>query len=275
VEGTTVSRLAEESLATAKAHSKVSDVSLAGGAVKIDSVTSDAFASTDGVTAKASGKTVVSGMTVGGVPVTVDGDGVHAQGQSPVPLQTGQQTVNTVLTNLGMSIYMGSPITSGSGPGKDYFAGSLVIYWAPPPAPSGVPLPGGNDFTVTLGGAAVSVDGDPALDFGSPTTPTDTPTDTPVIDNPPVAVAPPVVSGITGLPETPVDTSVPPTVTPPATVPTAPVLASRAVTLPDGLSPAYAVLGLVGAGFCMLGMRRLPDRVLAATASACPLEVAR
>jgi hypothetical protein len=90
-----------------------------------------------------------------------------------------------------------------------------------------------------------------------------------------VAVAPPVVSGITGIVETPVDTSVPPAVTPPASNPGAPVLASRAVNLPDGLSPAYAVLGLIGSGFCMLGLRRMPDRVLAATASACPLGDAR
>lgn len=258
--------LSGPSEATAQGHSKASDINLAGGVVKIDSVTSDVVATTDGTTAKASGKTVVSGMTVAGQPVTVDGDGVHVTGASPLPVQAAQAAVNAALSSAGMTILLGPPASHVQGASVDYSAGSLVIFWVPQK---------GQDVTVTLGGASVSVDSAPALtDFVPPGT-TTTPD--------PPSVAPPVnqpVSGITGITGS-VGSAPPPTVggidaptpvTPPVDVGSAPVLASRKVSLPDGLSPALAILGTLGSLFLMLGLRRLPDRVLEATPALCLLE---
>lgn len=261
--GSSMVELTGPAEAKATGHSKASDINL-GGVVKIDSVTSDVVATTDGTTGKATGKTVVSGMTIANQPVTVDGDGVHVAGNSPLPLQVAQAAVNTALANAGMKILLGPPASHVDGASVDYTAGSLVIFWAPQ---------AGNEFTVTLGGASVSVDSAPALaDFVPPAT--GGTTDQPAVQQP---VAP-VVSGITGI----VDSAPPPTVggaptVDPVTAPDtgvveAPVLASRKVSLPDGLSPAYAILGTLGSMFLMLGLRRLPDRLLEATPSLCLLE---
>lgn len=262
--GSSVVELTGPSQATASGHSKASDINL-GGVLKIDSVTSDVVATTDGTTGKATGKTVVSGMTIAGQPVTVDGDGVHVAGNSPLPVQVAQAAVNTALAGAGMKILLGPPASHVDGAGVDYTAGSLVVFWEPQ---------AGNQFTVTLGGASVSVDSAPGLaDFVPPATGGGTP-EQPAVQQP--VTAP--VSGITGI----VGSAPPPTVggaptvdpvTAPATgVVEAPVLASRKVSLPDGLSPAYAILGTLGSVFLMLGLRRLPDRLLEATPALCLLE---
>src|SRR3954454_6763900 len=65
-------------MAVVDASSVTEDISLGGGQITIGSVTSIAHATTDGVHAASSGKTIVSDMKIGGVPVTVDQTGVHA-----------------------------------------------------------------------------------------------------------------------------------------------------------------------------------------------------
>ncbi len=280
ITGTTNVDLAEVQLTRAVAHSKVNDVALAGGVVKIDSVVSDAVATTDGKLAKASGKTVVTGMSIAGVPVRVDGNGVTAMGVSPVPLQTAQQVVNTALANLGMKIVLGPPQQTGKGAGTDYFAGSLVIFWNPPAPPPPVPLPGGTTFTVTLGGAAVSVDADPALAAPTgPDAPAQPPTTVTPVEAPPsgggTSVPPTFTGGTTQSPPL-AGTELPPLIpgapAGPAPATTDPVVAASAFGLPDGVSPVAVVLGLLGSLLFMAGMRRLPDRVLSPGIAGCPLE---
>ncbi len=270
--GKTTGRSAVEltgpAVARASGSSSASDITLAG-VVTIASVTSEVVATTDGTTGKATGKTVVSGMTVAGQPVTVDGDGVHVAGSSPVPVQTAQAAVNTALANAGMTILLGPPQSHVDGASVEYTAGSLVIFWSPPQS--------GSDITVTLGGASAAVDAAPALpDFVPPSTP---------VTNEPPSVAPPVAppaSGITGIVDTappPVLGTVEPPVLPPTTDPVevtpAPAVAARSFALPDGVSPAAIVLGLLGSFLLMAGMRRLPDRVLTPGAALCPLEANR
>lgn len=262
--GSSVVQLSGPATASATGHSSASGVSLAAGVVKIDSVISDAQASTDGVKAKASGKTVVSGMRVADMPVTVDGDGVHVMSTSPLPVQTAQAAVNAALSNAGMTILLGPPSSHVKGSSVDYSAGNLIIFWAPP---------GGNDFTVTLGGAAVSVNAAPGLaDYVPPGT---------TVQNPPSFVAPPVsgpapvssITGVVGAPPPVVDGVAPPATA--TTVTPEPKLAARHFPLSGGLSPFFAGLGVLGSGLFMLGLKRLPDRVLAVTPPLCPLEATR
>jgi len=50
-----------------------------------------------------------------------------------------------------------------------------------------------------------------------------------------------------------------------------PALAAKQLPLPKPMSPVYAVLGLLGVGLVVVGMRQLPDRVLEARATHCLL----
>jgi hypothetical protein len=264
--GTSSSKLTGVSTAIATAHTSAQDISI-GGVVTIGSVTSDAQATTDGVTASAKGSTAVSDMKVAGIPVTVDGDGVHAMGNGPVPLQTADAAVNSALAAAGMKILLGAPSGKPVGPSVTYNAGSLIISWMPAPQA---------DFLVTIGGANVSVDSAPAISYKPP--PPFTPGGTGSASNPGTFVpgspgtfvpgSPGIAGGTTtpnltpgGAPDLPVTAGG-----------EAPILASRKISLPDGLSPAFAIFGVLGSLFFMLGLRRLPDRVLEATASLCPLE---
>ena len=273
--GSSAVTLTGASTAAAVAHSTVQNVSLAAGVVKIDGVVSDASATTDGTTAKAKGATKVSGMTVGGVPVTVDGDGVHAMGgASPLPLQTLQTQVNAALSQAGLTILMGPPTVHVEGASTVYKAASLIVDWTPPAPPA--PAPNQHfSSTFTLGGANVSVNSAKAFGY------------TPPPFNPGGAVGPanpgtfvpgsPGVSlpgspGLNGGTTTPNLTPGTSPVTPVTGGSEAPILASRKISLPDGLSPVFAIFGVLGSLFFMLGLRRLPDRVLEATASLCPLE---
>lgn len=126
------------------ARSSTRDVSLAGGQVRIAAVLSRATAGSDGTTGSASGATTVSGMTVAGVPVTVDGSGVHVAGNGSA---VDTRTVATALASAGMRIVLSGPTQTRSGSTVSYDAGSLVVYWNPSPDES---------LTVRLGGARVT-----------------------------------------------------------------------------------------------------------------------
>lgn len=272
--GSSSTELTGVSSAAAKAHSTVQNVDV-GGVVKIDSVISDAMATTDGVKATAKGATKVTGMTVGGVPVTVDGDGVHVQGgASPVPVQTLQAQVNSALSNAGLTILMGAPTAHTEGARTLYKAASLIMVFEPPPGPA--PLPNSHfSDTIAFGGAYVSVNSANASGYTPPPfTPSGgTPggTGTFVPGSPGVTL--PGSSAIPGGTTTPSILPGTSPVTAPGTgVVQAPVLASRKISLPDGLSPAFAILGTLGSLFLMLGLRRLPDRLLEAAAPLCLLE---
>lgn len=247
--------------AVAKAHSSVQDISLAGGVVHIGAVTSDVTATTDGKAAKVAGTTVATGITIAGIPVTIDGHGITVQG-SGVPLAAATAAVNTAVSNLGMIVAMGAPTGKPQGSSVTYSAGSLVFLWK---------QTDGYRMTVTLGGANVSVDADPALDFnlpavdlGSGAGAAGAPGGTAVLP-----ATTPALSG--GVPGPSLSGNVPPPSTSTGGV-TAPVLAAARLRLPGGLSPWLVVLGVAGSGLVMAGLRRLPDTVLAASAAACPLE---
>jgi hypothetical protein len=112
--------------ATSVGSSFLKDVSLSGGVLTIDSVASRAVVTTTGDRATASGGTTISGLKVGGIPISVDGSGIHANGNN-VPADTAVQAVRSILANVGIQLYVTTPskqITGGSG---TYRTGSLVV----------------------------------------------------------------------------------------------------------------------------------------------------
>lgn len=112
--------------ATSVASSYLKDLKLAGGVLSIDSVASRAVATTTGDTATASGGTTISGLEVGGIPVAVDGSGVHAAGND-VPAGTATEAVKSILANAGVQLYATSPTKQVAGGSGSYRAGSLVV----------------------------------------------------------------------------------------------------------------------------------------------------
>ena len=248
--------------AVAEATSSVSDISFANGLVTIGSVRSTATATTDGKTAKVEGSTVTTGMKIAGVPVELTDKGITVQGTS-VPLnKTLSDTVNSAVAAAGMTIALSQPVETKERGNADYRAGSLVFVWQPQPD---------QQFTVVLGGAAVSVAAEPELTF-------DLGGDVAVA--PPVE-APAVTGGLTGAPSTgevpapDLGTPTAPDVAAPAEPVAAPQTApvAQRLALPDGLPPVSLVLGLVGAGLLAAGLRRLPDRLLEqAPTTSCVLE---
>lgn len=137
--------------AEVKATSQANNLLLAGGLIAIKSVISDATATTDGVTAKASGDTVLSGVTVDGAPASIDQSGLHLQstGASPSPLV---KAANQALAAADVEVLPVLPAESTSGGQVSYTAAGVLITWSP----------GGSGlFTVDLGGVSVSASATP------------------------------------------------------------------------------------------------------------------
>ena len=249
--------------AVAHAASRVSDLKLAGGQLTIGSVTSTVDATTNGVKATATGKTVVNDVRIGGVPVTIDDKGVTVQGQNAAANSVANQVVNTIVSNMGMTFAVSQPSGKPEGGKIVYDAGSLVISWAPDG--------GAHNFLTVLGGASVSLAAVPAGDysFGSDFAAA------PATSGGSGSVAGPALAPASGgsgaapvggasLPAGP-DVAAAPQSAGGAT------LAGSGIPLPSAPSPAYLVLGLLGAGLLLAGMRQLPDRVLEAKATTCLL----
>jgi hypothetical protein len=100
--------------------------------------------------ASAAGVTVGS-ASVGGVPVTIDGDGVHVASQTLVPLGPVQQTteqVNQQLTAAGIAVHVLSAVQSVTPTGAVADSGGMVITVNSPPLPGGVAQ---NTLTIYIG----------------------------------------------------------------------------------------------------------------------------
>ena len=73
----------------ARARSDVSQVSIAGGLIAIDGITTDLVATSNGTTGASEGETAVSGLTVLGLPATVDGSGISFDERPAPPDEQG------------------------------------------------------------------------------------------------------------------------------------------------------------------------------------------
>lgn len=246
--------------ATAEAYSRSEDISLAGGLVTIGSVTSTAKGTTNGVTASATGRTIVNDVRIANVPVTIDEKGVTVNGNNAPLNKQLSDAVNTAISQAGMTVAVSLPSGKPERGNVIYNAGSLIFAWKTQ----------GGTFLAVLGGATVNLAAVQGGGFGLN------------LDNlggftPDAPSA--FVPGRPGTPGTPgtIGTvgSAPATGSgpPPALAPQnlEPVLAARHVPLPKPPSPAYALIGLFGVGLLAVGMRQLPSRVLEARATHCLL----
>jgi hypothetical protein len=255
--------------AVAEAQSTVTDISIAAGVITIGSVTSKAEATSDGKTAKATGATTVTGMTIAGVPVRVDSTGLHVADQTaPNPLP--QKAVNEAIKALGLQVVVTEPRTTTRGAAVSYDAGALVLLLDQ----------GGTEYALTFGRASVDIEATQGVVESAVV---DVPAAAPAVEAPaapvaeapaPVAEAPEAAAGTGSALEAPTADLVP------APVEQAPVAAAPEVAAPaaDGVLGSFvpvsfplaggvptllALVGLAAVGFVAAGLKRLPDRVLA------------
>ena len=258
--GTTTSqsaiKLTGPNTAVIDAQSLVRDVNIGGGALTISSVKSIAHAVTDGKKASGSTGTTVTGMKIAGQPVTVDNNGVHITGQgSKLP---SLDALNKALKQSGISIYVASPSKKVKGASADLFSGQLIIMEDNPQYTSNANNTG---IVLSFGGVSINADANRGFPYTPP----------PPVSAPPPAAQPPAVSapgatttGSTGVPSSPTLASTP-------QQGSSPILAAAETKLPGGIAAGWVVLTLLGAGLIAAGLKRLPDRVLAASGGACPL----
>jgi hypothetical protein len=243
------------------AVSSMRDIKLGGGVIKIAAVRSVAHATSDGKTASGNASTIVNGMKINGVPVTVDNKGIHVQGQGSD--RPSMDQLNKVLKNAGFAIYVADPTKTIKGPAATLFSGQLIITQDQKDYVSSA-----NDTKVVMsfGGAGINADTSRGYVFNG--TPVPLPSSSPP---PPVGssgggapgVSVPPTTGGGDVPAPVVDDAPPPQ--------QAPVLAAQKSGLPGGISPAWVVVVLLGAGLIAAGLKRLPDQVLAAGGPACTL----
>ena len=237
----------------AQGDSNVQDIDL-GGVIKIDSVTSQAIASTDGVNAKVSAATVVHGMTVGGQPAYVDEKGFHIGQQGQDTNAVANQIAQQALSQGGFNVYVSTPQKEVKGATGTVTAGSLIITQKSDSGVTGY-IFGGSQANVT----AAPGSGDLLTDFS----------DTGSTDSGSVGSG-----SLTGV------GSVSPTgpaaggAGKPATGQVALGGAQNASTSGKPIKAGSVVLAAIAAVLLAAGMRRLSDDVLAerAAATTCSLE---
>lgn len=239
--------------AVGEAKSTVQQLTLAGGAISIGSLQSSATATTDGRIAQGKGTTVVSGMTIGGVPVTVDASGVHAAGQN-VPAAVPQDALNNAIRALGLEVHLTQPTVTKTGGSVDYSSGALILIYHQ----------GASQYALTLGRASVSLAATTAMALSTPTVAIPAaPTSSGAV-HPGATGAGALPSGDTGV--TPQGS---PANTPMVAAPPAAQVVPVAYALADGVPAPLVVLGLLAAALLAFGLRRLPDRVLALSTTDC------
>lgn len=240
--------------ATAEAESSTLNENLAlgpGGLISIGSATSTAKVTTNGLTSLGSGGTTVSNMTVAGVPVTVDQDGVHAKG-SGASAAAGNAQINKALAQTQTKVFLTQPTKTTAPTGMTYDSGCLFMSF------------GDGKFYVLLGGARAIAGSSLSTAYTPPpTAPLSGPTAPPV-----TAAVPPNLGGSGAAP---VGSAPLPSTAPSQPAPQ-PLLAAHQVGLPGGaLSPGWLVAALLGAGLIAFGLWRLPDRLLEQVTAPCPL----
>lgn len=242
--------------AVVTAVSTVRDINL-GGVIQIASITSTASGTTDGTKGTGLANTVVTGATIGGVPVTIDESGVHVQGQGSS--LDGLDQINSVLKNAGFAIYVAKPTKTVSGSGVSTNSGNLIVTQDNPQYTGNMNATGN---VLVIGGASVIADAGLAYQgsaFTLPSVPS-LPSTAPAGTTPSGSVAAP------GLPDTGGAT------TSAGVAPAfAPVVAGHRLALPGGLPAGYVVLVALGGLLAAAGLRGLPDRLLGAAATPCPL----
>lgn len=242
VRGTTV---------TATSTSTLEGVDL--GVLKISSIVSTSTVTSDATTATCSGSVDVTGVTVNGQPATIDGEGVHLDGDPLLPLGPLAEVLGPVLGGTGLTVRpLGGSDSCSGATGSRSSAGLLVSI----PLPEVAAIPPGGRVDLILASTSASA-GASTLDSTLP----------PLDDPPPIiGDVVPRLPGPTfgGGPLAPV---------PPPAVPTGPTpeVPGLPVTQPVSYSFAGVPVPLI-AGLFLLALpvskrvRRYMDRILAIAA---------
>jgi hypothetical protein len=242
---------------TSVATAAVNGVDVLGGALHIDSVQSQAIASSDSKTATCGGSTTVSGATVGGTPVTIDQTGVHAQGSTILPGVDPNKVVASVLSASGIDVRTLADTDNCADANANRTSGGLLIGI---PLPAIGPVPPGGRLNILLANTSATAGATPPFDLTGGVKP---PATTPSLTNVSPHAPGPVFGG--GLPSASVIT--------PGTTTTND--ASGGI-LPSNEPAAYVfhgvavgwVLGLLGAGLIGAStIRRYMRRAFTITAT--------
>lgn len=163
--------------AVAESVSRVSDIILAGGTVRIETVVSHAKAVSDGTTGDAAGTTAVEGFTIAGYPVSVSSDGVSLAGQINTgnPLGAAVDPLNAALKTLGLEVSLSKPVVNKDGGRADVTAGGLILKFdnaivldnIPPEVKGNLPIDPTGKVTLIFGEASASSEASPGFGDGS------------------------------------------------------------------------------------------------------------
>lgn len=253
----------------AMATSTVHDVSLAGGVVKLGTVSSVAEATSNTKTGTGQAHTTVSDATIAGIPVTINQTGVHLKGKStPLP---STSPVNKALARSGIQIFVAKPTKQVNKADVSVDSGNVIVLFS---QSQYVKQANDTGALLVLGGASINANtgqGVPTPHVNTPSPPATQPAPAPA----PAAGgggAPPAAGG-GGVAPAPAGGAVSTGggAQPPAVAPT-PQLAAQGLQLPGGLALIWVILGLMAAGGIAFGLKRLPDGMLRTTGPACPLE---
>ncbi len=117
--------------AISHAKAVASDVSLLGGFVTIEKVTTTARVTSDGELAQLAGRTVVSGLQIAGQGYTIDYDGIHADGETNDGLNPvlGQlrEGGESALSDQGISLTLAQTVDTVSGAQGSRNLGGLIV----------------------------------------------------------------------------------------------------------------------------------------------------
>lgn len=256
---TTAGAVLEDGLARSVSSSTVTGIELGGGLIRIETITSRAEATSDGVTGAGDAETTVAGVTVAGTPATLDDEGLRIGGDgeaTPVGRTAGEVAAQ-LLEQSGMQVVVTEPTIEQDGPTATAIAGSVLVAMSDE-----------GPFIVFGGASASSLAGEtytlPTPDLSG---------------TPPVAPAPgagPSSSSVAAPPRTePARTAPSAAPTPAATasgtgVQVTPVAAETETPLPGADFAGVLALGALLAFLTSRAMRRLAVGVDAA--ADCPLQ---
>jgi hypothetical protein len=267
--------------------------------ISIDSLTTRLRAVTNGHTSHGTQRTIIGGMSVAGIPVTIDSKGLHVADKGPVatPLApvttllgtvlptttittTAVSAVNTALKAAGISMSL-TPASMKSHKGHIKMVSRALVLKLSNTSYTGQANSTGT--LLVLGAASIDALATPGFPAGSlppasspPSSGGGTPAGTTTTTGGSTGSV-----GTAGTPGTP---AIPGT---PATVSTAPAVAgapsssapektqltaASPLPLPSGLNPAWIVVALAVAGLGAFGLKRLPDKLLSAAGPNCHLE---
>jgi hypothetical protein len=140
--------------ASSTADSELSHLSFAGGVLTIDSLTSNATATSNGIAGGGTATTLASGVKVAGQPATLDETGLHV-GSSSTPINdAANQIAQQALSQAGFRVVVTRPTINLSGATSEVTAGAIVLLWSQQ----------GNTVAFTFGAATAAAAAQPGFD---------------------------------------------------------------------------------------------------------------